>query len=325
MNGLKSFENSKILVSGGAGFIGSDFVRTHDGNKTFKKIYVLDSFSYAADMERLNGLSSAVEIIKASLSETKKYVSVLKDCNYVVNMAAESHVDRSIANGFPFIDSNIVGSFALFEACRHLQNISLIHVSTDEVYGSIKQGEFSESDALSPTSIYSSSKAASDLLAMANFRTHQQRLVITRCTNNFGPYQNSEKFIPTVINNCILEKTIPIYGDGANQREWIHVSDHNSALLAILKNFKPGNIYNIGSGVSISNLDLANQIIRLTGASENLIKFVEDRKGHDFRYALNCSKIRETLGWQSGQNFDESLSQTIKWYQDWFNARGMVY
>ena len=325
MNSLQFFENSKILVSGGAGFIGSHFVRTHDTNKTFKKIYVLDSFSYAADMERLKGISSAVEIINASLSETKKYASVLKDCNYVVNMAAESHVDRSITNGFPFIDSNIVGSFALFEACRHIQNISLIHVSTDEVYGSTKQGEFSESDALSPTSIYSSSKAASDLLAMANFRTHQQRLVITRCTNNFGPYQNSEKFIPTVINNCILEKPIPIYGDGSNQREWIHVSDHNSALLAILKNFKPGNIYNIGSGVSISNLDLAHQIIRLTGASENLIKFVEDRKGHDFRYALNCSKIRETLGWQSEQNYDESLSQTIKWYQDWFNARGMVY
>jgi len=325
MNSLQAFENSKILVSGGAGFIGSNFVRTHDANKTFKKIYVLDSFSYAADMERLKGLSSAVEIIKASLSETKKYVSVLKDCNYVVNMAAESHVDRSITNGFPFIDSNIVGSFELFEACRHLQNISLIHVSTDEVYGSTKQGEFIESDALSPTSIYSSSKAASDLLAMANFRTHQQRLVITRCTNNFGPYQNSEKFIPTVINNCSLEKPIPIYGDGSNQREWIHVSDHNSALLAILKNFKPGNIYNIGSGVSISNLDLAHQIIRLIGASENLIKFVEDRKGHDFRYALNCSKIRETLGWQPEQNYDESLSQTIKWYQDWFNARGMVY
>jgi dTDP-glucose 4,6-dehydratase len=325
MNRLRSFENSKILVSGGAGFIGSNFVRTHDGNKTFKKIYVLDSFSYAADIKRLTGLSSTVEIINASLSDTEKYISVLKDCNYVVNMAAESHVDRSITNGFPFIYSNIVGSFALFEACRHLQNISLIHVSTDEVYGSTNYGEFTELDSLSPTSIYSSSKAASDLLAMANFRTHQQKLVITRCTNNFGPYQNSEKFIPTVINNCILGKPIPIYGDGSNQREWIHVSDHNSALLAILNNFEPGNIYNIGSGVTISNLDLANQIIKLTGASENLIKFVEDRKGHDFRYALNSSKIRETLGWQSEHNFDVSLSQTVNWYQNWFNARGMVY
>jgi len=325
MSDLAIFKDSTILITGGAGFIGSDFVRMIDEEKLFKKVIILDSFTYAADLRRLETVSSDIEIIKADLTDTKKYSQLLSDCDFVVNMAAESHVDRSISDGFPFIQSNIIGSFSLFETCRQFPKISLIHVSTDEVYGSTYEGKFTELDNLSPSSVYSSSKASSDLLAMANIKTHKQRIVITRCTNNFGSYQNSEKLIPTIINNSLIGKSIPIYGDGTNQREWIFVSDHNSALLTIMKKYIPGNIYNIGSGFTISNIELTRTIVNLIGASEELITFVEDRKGHDFRYALDSSKLRDATGWCATEPFKTSLTKTIDWYKHWFETHGEVY
>ena len=316
---------STILVTGGAGFIGSDLVRTLDKNSEFKRIFVLDSFTYAADERRLESVSNKVEVIHGDVNETFRYETILKECQYVVHMAAESHVDRSISEGSAFISSNIQGSYAVFEACRHIPAISLIHVSTDEVYGSIKNGESIESDGLAPSSAYSASKASSDLLAIANYVTHGQKVLITRCTNNFGPYQNSEKFLPTVINSVLTEKPIPIYGNGLNQREWIHVSDHNTAIIAAIENFKAGEILNIGSGIRVSNIDLARDVLTILGGNRELISFVEDRKGHDFRYALNSSKIRNLTKWKPKMEYQDALVETVNWYKDWFIRTGEVY
>ena len=316
---------STILITGGAGFIGSDLVRSLDGNPKFRRIFVLDSFTYAADARRLESVSDKVEVIHGDVNEIVKFESILKECQYVVHMAAESHVDRSITEGSTFISSNILGSFAVFEACRHIPAISLIHVSTDEVYGSIKNGESTELDGLFPSSAYSASKASSDLLAIANYVTHRQRVLITRCTNNFGPYQNSEKFLPTVINSVLTEKPIPIYGNGLNQREWIHVSDHNAAILAAIENFKAGEILNIGSGERVSNIQLATDVLSILGGNRDLISYVEDRKGHDFRYALNSSKIRNLTHWKPRMKYQEALAETVNWYKNWFTRTGEVY
>jgi dTDP-glucose 4,6-dehydratase len=316
---------STILITGGAGFIGSDLARTLDENSNYKRIFILDSFTYAADARRLESVSDKVEIIKGDVNKITKYETMLKECQYVVHMAAESHVDRSISEGSTFISSNIQGSYAVFEACRSIPTISLIHVSTDEVYGSIENGESRESDALAPSSAYSASKASSDLLAIANHVTHGQKVLITRCTNNFGPYQNSEKFLPKVINSILTEKPIPIYGNGLNQREWIHVSDHNAAILAAIENFKAGEILNIGSGMRVSNIQLARDVLTILGGNRDLISFVDDRKGHDFRYALNSSKIRNLTHWKPRMEYKNALVETVNWYKNWFIRTGEVY
>lgn len=314
-----------VLISGGAGFIGSDFVRRAVNESLFKKIFVLDCFTYAADLRRLEEVAGDVEVISSDINDVSKYHHALKECDFVVHMAAESHVDRSIASGNSFIHSNVAGTYALLEATRANPESIFVHVSTDEVYGSRKTGESTEYDVLSPSSIYSASKAASDLLVLANFTTHRQKVTITRCTNNFGPYQHSEKFIPTVINNALLGKEIPIYGTGLNQREWIDVSDHNNAVMAIIRNFSPGEVWNIGSGQRITNYDLASEILSILDADKKLLTFVEDRKGHDFRYALNTTKIESNLGWKPNQDFAKSLRNTVSWYKNWYNNHGEVY
>ncbi len=324
VNGEK-FLNSSIMVTGGAGFIGSDFVRLVDSMQEFDRIFVIDSFTYASDIRRIQNVSNRVEIIESDIRDTHKYKTALKNCNFVVNFAAESHVDRSISNSKDFIESNILGSFNLFESCRDEGAIKMIHVSTDEVYGSINEGESVETDALAPSSSYSASKASSDLLALANFKTHGQKILVTRCTNNFGLFQHSEKFLPTIINCILQNKPIPIYGNGSNQREWIHVSDHNRAILELMENFFPGEIYNIGSGFRISNLELAESVIEILGASHNLLSFTEDRKGHDQRYALNSSKIAATHGWRPTIEFNQALKATVEWYVEWEKKHGEIY
>jgi len=320
-----ALENATILVTGGAGFIGSDFVRKVDSLPSFKKIYVLDSFTYAADIRRLESVSSKVEIIRGDILEINKYIGIMKECDYVVHMAAESHVDRSINDGHTFVSSNVLGSYSILEACRSMPSISLVHVSTDEVYGSVDEGESVETDRLEPSSAYSASKASSDLLALANYVTHKQKVLITRCTNNFGPYQNSEKFLPTVVNQALRGNHVPIYGSGLNQREWIHVSDHNDAIIASLDNFNAGEIFNIGSGTRVSNIQLAKDVIRILGLSESLISHVEDRKGHDFRYALDSSKIRKLTSWKPKMDYLDALTETVNWYKNWFEINGETY
>jgi dTDP-glucose 4,6-dehydratase len=313
------------LVTGGAGFIGSDLIRKLDQIDSFKRIYVVDSFTYAADIRRLENVSSKVVIIQTDVSEIRNYGSALSECQYVVHMAAESHVDRSIANGSTFVSTNVLGSYVVLEECRKHPKISLVHVSTDEVYGSKSEGESLETDNIEPSSAYSASKASSDLLVLANFKTHNQRILVTRCTNNLGPYQNGEKFLPTVINNALLGKAIPIYGNGLNQREWIHVSDHNEAILALIQDFKSGEVFNIGSGERINNLRLASDVLKILGISDELITFVEDRKGHDFRYALDSSKIRQLTGWTAQHSYLQALERTVAWYKKWFATHGEIY
>jgi len=317
--------NSTILVTGGAGFIGSDLVRKLDQIQYFKRIYVVDSFTYAADIRRLENVSSKVEVIQTDISEVSNYGSALSECQYVVHMAAESHVDRSIANGSAFVSTNVLGSYAVLEECRKNPKILLVHVSTDEVYGSKTEGESLETDNIEPSSAYSASKAASDLLALANFKTHHQQILVTRCTNNLGPYQNGEKFLPTVINNALLGKAIPIYGSGLNQREWIHVSDHNEAILTLIQEFKAGEVFNIGSGYRVNNLRLASDVLKILGLTDELITFVEDRKGHDFRYSLDSSKIRNLTGWKPQHDYRQSLETTVAWYKEWFTMHGKIY
>lgn len=318
-------DGSTILVTGGAGFIGSDFVRIADSLPRFKKIYVLDSFTYAADVRRLESVSSRVEIVHGDVREINKFQKILHECEFVIHMAAESHVDRSIDDGFTFVSSNVLGSYSILEACRNIPSISLIHVSTDEVYGSVTSGASLELDRLQPSSAYSASKASSDLLALANYATHKQKVLITRCTNNFGPFQNSEKFLPKVINSVLKGTPIPIYGNGLNQREWIHVSDHNHAILAAMENFRAGEVLNIGSGIRVSNIQLVQDVIQILGGDESQITFVEDRKGHDFRYALDSSKIRCLTGWSQKMEYRQALSETALWYKTWFETTGEAY
>ena len=321
----KKLSESNILVTGGAGFIGANFVKMICLQKHCKKVYVIDSLSYAADLRRLDEVMSEIEFIKADLNEFGLYSNLLPNIDFVINFAAHTHVDRSIDNGFEFIQSNILGSYVLFEACRGHSKIKLIHISTDEVYGSLPKGEASEGATLNPSSIYSASKTSSDLLAFANYITHKQPVVITRCTNNFGPYQNSEKFIPTIINNLLLDKKVPIYGTGLNSREWIHVSDHNSAILSIMNHYQSGNVFNIGSRERISNYDLALKITKMLQKSTDLLEFVEDRKGHDFRYALDSSRIEFLIGWAPKISFDEGLKETVQWYKNWYDINKEVY
>jgi dTDP-glucose 4,6-dehydratase len=321
----QKLSESNILVTGGAGFIGANFVKMVSLQKQCKKVYVIDSLSYAADLRRLDDVMSQIEFIKADFNDLTLYAKLLPDIDFVVNFAAQTHVDRSIDNGFEFIQSNIMGSYTLFEGCRSHSKIKLIHISTDEVYGSLPTGEASEDANLNPSSIYSASKTSSDLLAFANHITHKQPIVITRCTNNFGPYQNSEKFIPTIINNLLLDKKVPIYGSGLNSREWIHVSDHNSAILSIMNNYQSGNVFNIGSRERISNYDLAVRITKILHKSTDLLEFVEDRKGHDFRYALDSSRIESLIGWVPKISFDIGLNETVSWYENWYDTNGEVY
>lgn len=317
--------DTSLLVTGGAGFIGSDFVKMVYNLSLFKKIYVVDKLTYASDLRRLEGVTDKVELIHASIEDVAKYRSVLTECEFVVNFAAESHVDRSISDGRDFIESNILGSYNLLEVCREFPKVSLLHVSTDEVYGSFPEGEADEISPIKPSSTYSASKAASDQLALANFMTHSQKVCIARCSNNYGPFQHSEKFIPRSINQLLLGRKILLYGSGLNQREWIFVSDHNSALLSLLSRFKAGDVFNIGSGFRITNLDLAKIILSELDLPEDRIDFIEDRKGHDFRYALNSKKIRSFVGWKCETSFERGIASTVNWYRNWFLEHNEVY
>ena len=307
-----------ILISGGAGFIGSEFVRQVSKKGTYKRIFVVDKLTYAGDTNRiLKEIESGVcEFIKADVNDTEKYARALSECQEVVHFAAESHVDNSIRNGLPFIESNILGSFNILEAARNYNDIRTVVVSTDEVYGSLENGEADENYRINASSIYSASKAASDLIALANYHTHKQNLSITRCTNNYGPFQDHEKLIPLVINRAIQNLPVPVYGNGQNVREWIHVSDHASAIFSVMRHGKPGEIYNIGTGHRISNIEIVNLILSILRKPKSLIEFVNDRKGHDFRYAIASSKISRELEWQPQIDFETGLRTTIEWYEN---------
>ena len=317
----------KILVTGGAGFIGSNFVRMCLRNEfsNIEHVTVLDKLTYAGSTDNLKDVAENEKytFIKGDICDSQVVENAFRDIDVVIHFAAESHVDRSIQNPQEFVRTNVEGTTTLLNQLRKQPNIRFVHVSTDEVYGSIKSGSWSEDFPLAPNSPYSASKAASDLVALAFCRTYGLNITVTRCCNNYGPYQNSEKLIPLFITNLLQDKKVPVYGDGKNSREWIHVVDHCRAIFSVLIKGKTGEIYNIGSRNEFSNLEITSKILNLMGKNSTFIEYVEDRKGHDFRYSLLTDKFENEIGVLDSIPFEVGLRETIEWYRSnelWWNS-----
>ncbi|MDF1532506.1 MAG: dTDP-glucose 4,6-dehydratase [ANME-2 cluster archaeon] len=313
-----------ILVTGGCGFIGSNFIRHMLDTYPELKIINLDKLTYAGNPDNLKDIEQNpnYSFLQGDICDTVVVDELMEQVDQVVHFAAESHVDRSIEDSSIFVTTNVLGTFVLLDsALKHGIN-KFIHVSTDEVYGSTVEGSFNENSILIPSSPYSSSKAGSDLLAQSYFITHKLPVIITRCTNNFGPYQYPEKLIPLFITNLLEEKKVPVYGTGQNVRDWIYVMDHCKGIDFILHNGTAGEIYNIGGGNELSNIEITKRILDKLGKDESMIEYVEDRLGHDFRYSLDCSKLR-ALGWAPEFNFDDAIEHTVDWYVKntwWWNT-----
>ena len=307
----------KLLITGGCGFIGSNFVRNMLEMYPDYQITNLDKLTYAGNPDNLKDIVSNPNytFVKGDICDTDVVSKVMQDVDQVIHFAAESHVDRSIEDGAVFVRTNVLGTNTLLQGALDNDVKRFIHVSTDEVYGSIKEGSFSEMDDLKPSSPYSSSKAGSDLLAMSYYTTYDLPVTITRCTNNFGPYQYPEKLIPLFITNLMDNRKVPVYGSGMNVRDWIHVDDHCLGIDFVLNNGNTGEVYNIGGGSELTNLDITHRILAALDKDESMIDYVEDRKGHDFRYSLDCNKLKK-MGWKPKYDFDSALDSTIQWYVD---------
>ena len=312
----------KILVTGGAGFIGSNFVRMSLTNKfpDFKvdKLIVLDFLTYAGDKDNLKLIEndSRYQFVHGDIRDLNLAQKLMAEIEFVVHFAAESHVDRSIEGGSEFVRTNVMGTQVLLDAARGLKIKRFLHVSTDEVYGSISQGSWPEDHPLLPNSPYSASKAGSDLLVRAYNRTHKLDTIITRCSNNYGHYQFPEKVIPLFITNILEGKKVPLYGNGLNIRDWLHVDDHCRGIALALTKGKSGEVYNIGGGTELTNLELTHKILQAMNVGEEFIQPVEDRKGHDLRYSVDITKISNELGYSPQVNFDKGLLETINWYKN---------
>ena len=308
----------RLLVTGGAGFIGSNFVRYVLGRDRDVHVTTLDSLTYAGNLANLESVRDDPRhrFVRGDITETAAVAAVFEERpDAVVHFAAESHVDRSIDDSSPFVRTNVLGTGVLLEAARRARVGRFVHVSTDEVYGSIAPGERAAEEApLRPTSPYAASKAASDLLALSYFRTHGLDVVVTRCSNNFGPYQFPEKVIPLFITNAIADQPLPLYGDGGNVRDWIFVEDHCAALHAVLLRGRGGEVYNIGADNEWTNRELTSAILRELAKPEDLVRRVSDRPAHDRRYALDSAKIRGELGWRPEHSFASALASTVDWY-----------
>jgi dTDP-glucose 4,6-dehydratase len=310
----------KLLVTGGAGFIGSEFVR--QAVKNGIETVVVDKLTYAGDLERLKEIEGKFQFYKADITNKEfiEHIFKTEKPDIVVHWAAESHVDRSILNATPFIDTNVKGTQVLLEAARKTDISLFINISTDEVYGELgKDGQFYENTPLNPNSPYSASKASADMLGRAYYRTYSLPVITVRPSNNYGPWQYPEKLIPVVILKALNNEPIPIYGTGENIREWLFVTDCAEAVFKIIEKGKPGEIYNVGSGEERRNIDVVKSILKLLGKSEDLITFVKDRPGHDYRYSLNSEKIKKELGWKAKVKFEEGIERTVKWYLDNLN------
>jgi len=309
----------KLLVTGGAGFIGSNFVRTTLERHAGCKIWNLDKLTYAGNLENLSGLEndSRHEFVQGDICDAACVRDILgKGVDAVVHFAAESHVDRSILHSSEFVQTNVVGTLNLLELCRKSGTGRFIQVSTDEVYGSLgAAGAFTEDSPIAPNSPYAASKAAADLLVRSYCRTHGFPGIVTRCSNNYGPYQFPEKLIPLLISNAMANIPLPIYGDGLNVRDWIHVRDHCAAIDAVLHHGKDGEVYNVGARQELPNLDIAHRILEALDRDASLIRFVEDRPGHDRRYAIDPAKMETQLDWRAATDFDAGLRETIAWYR----------
>ena len=308
----------KILVTGGAGFIGSNFVRHVARARPDWEIVVLDKLTYAGRRENLAGLEGhpGFRFVKGDIADPQAVAAVLPGCEYVVNFAAETHVDRSLYDAGSFIMTDVYGTFVLLEAARRAPGLKLfVQISTDEVYGSVETGSSTESDALMPRNPYSASKAGADRLAYSYWATYRVPVIVTRASNNYGPYQYPEKVIPLFVTQALEDQPLPLYGDGRNVRDWLHVDDHCRAIDLLLEKGVAGETYNVGGGNEVANIDLTRRILSLVGKSESLIRPVADRPGHDRRYSLDCAKMRG-LGWHPQVAFEDGLAGTVAWYRD---------
>jgi dTDP-glucose 4,6-dehydratase len=311
----------RLLVTGAAGFIGSNFVRMIANGKidSISSVLVLDKLTYAGVKENLTLAEniSNYSFIEGDICDSELVASLLENVDTVINFAAESHVDRSINGASDFVQSNIVGVQVLLDAVKDSKRkIRFLQVSTDEVYGSIESGSWTEDWPLQPNSPYSASKASGELMACSYNRTHGMDVVITRCSNNYGTHHFPEKLIPLFITNLIEGKKVPVYGNGENVRDWLHVDDHCRGIYSVLMNGRSGEVYNIGGGRELTNNEITNLILEAMGADESSIEYVEDRKGHDLRYSVDWTKINRELGYEPQVKFEDGLKKTIQWYRD---------
>jgi len=314
-----------ILVTGGAGFIGSNFIHYMMDKYPEYKIINLDKLTYAGNLENLRDVedNKNYQFVKGDIADNDIVSGIFKDnkVDAIINFAAESHVDRSIEEPGVFIQTDVYGTFVLLEAARNSDCSLFLQISTDEVYGSIEDGSFKESDPLLPNSPYSASKAGAEMIVRSFFKTYKTPVVITRTSNNFGPYQYPEKLIPLFVTNLIDDIKVPLYGDGMNVRDWIYVDDNCRALDLVLHKGSIGEIYNIGAGNEKPNVWITKKLIQLLNKTEEMIRPVEDRLGHDRRYSVDCQKIINELGWKTEYDFEEALEKTVKWYrenEDWW-------
>lgn len=310
---------NKLLVTGGAGFIGSNFIHYMLSTYDDLSIINLDKLTYAGNLENLKDIenNSYYTFVQGDICDFSLVNELVEkhEIDVIVNFAAESHVDRSISDPSVFVQTNILGTQVLLEAARKYNLKKYVQISTDEVYGSLGEtGYFTESTSLAPNSPYSASKAGGDLLVRAYHETFGMNVNITRCSNNYGPYHFPEKLIPLMIMNALEDKNLPVYGDGLNIRDWLHVSDHASAIDLVIKKGRSGEVYNIGGHNERRNIDIVKLILHTLDKPESLIKYIEDRKGHDRRYAIDPSKITNELGWSPKYNFDTGIQHTIQWY-----------
>lgn len=307
-----------LLVTGGAGFIGSHFVLRHKEQHPDDFLVVLDKLTYAGKKEYLDPIIDRIRFIQGDITNTLLVADLVKQyaIDAMVNFAAETHVDRSIENAVPFISANILGVQSLIEVCKKFPHILLLHISTDEVYGDLKDNEppCEVDTVLRPSSPYAATKAAGDLLLLAAARTFHIRVRITRCTNNYGPHQAGEKFLPTIIRHALQNEKIPVYGEGRNKRDWLYVTDHTDAVELVLTRGKDGQIYLISADDERENIVTAKAVLACMGKPDSLIELVKDRPGHDWRYALDSSNTR-ALGWKPKVSFEEGLKKTVEWYQ----------
>ncbi|MBX2977554.1 MAG: dTDP-glucose 4,6-dehydratase [Ignavibacteriaceae bacterium] len=310
-----------ILVTGGAGFIGSNYINHILKERDDYFIVNLDKLSYAGNLENLKESESnpRYKFVKGDItnSELVEYLFSKYEIKHVINFAAESHVDRSILGSEIFYRTNVIGTNVLLEVSRRFEVEKFVQISTDEVYGSLgPEGLFTEKTPLDPSSPYSSSKAGADIMALAFFHTYGMPVTVTRCSNNYGPFQFPEKLIPLMIINSLNNKNLPVYGDGLNVRDWIYVIDHNKAVDLVFEKGVPGQVYNIGASNEMTNINIIKLILQILGKPDSLIQYVKDRPGHDRRYAIDASKIENELGWKPSFNFETAIESTIKWYID---------
>jgi len=307
----------KILVTGGAGFIGSEFVRS--GVSRGYTVVVVDKLTYAGDIERLKGVENDITFYRVDIADSVSMETVFgkEKPGGVIHWAAESHVDRSIDDATPFMETNIKGTQIVLDMARKFEVERFLNISTDEVYGELKrEGQFKETTPLNPSSPYSVSKASADMLGRAYERTYGVPVITVRPSNNYGPWQYPEKLIPVIIYKAVRDEKIPVYGQGENIREWLYVEDCAEAVFSVLEKGIVGEIYNVGSGEEKRNIDVVKTILGILGKPENLIEFVKDRLGHDFRYSLNAEKICEQTGWKNVTKFSEGIEKTVEWYMN---------